>query len=77
METGKDRLVRALKAENISVVSTAGKQVKLHHGMVIEIEGPTLFKLLDDGHVVAPFADARELAGFIRMDWIHRDLTVK
>ncbi|MEL7163548.1 MAG: hypothetical protein AAFN92_22515 [Bacteroidota bacterium] len=74
MDAGKKDLLAALKAENVKVIGSSGKTVRLKHNFVVEIEGASLFKLLDDGYVVAPFASARELAGFVRMDLLQRGL---
>lgn len=77
MEEAKKKLLEALAEEGISLVVDAGKNLELAHRVTIEIEGVSLFKLLDDGYVVAPFSDPTELAGFIRMDWMHRSLEIK
>lgn len=71
---GKEALLAALRKEKITVVSSTDKRVVLAHNFKVEIEGPSLFKLLDDNHVVAPFGDARELAGFVKMDLAQRGL---
>lgn len=65
---GKTILLEALRTAGLNVVKTAGKSVYVHPHYLIEIEGPSLFKLLDDGYVVAPFGNATELAAFIAMD---------
>lgn len=74
MEAGTEKLLAALKAAKLEVLSIDGKYVKLAHEMLIEIENPSLFKLSEDGYVVAPFGDAEELAGFIYMDLSQRGL---
>ncbi|MEO0731379.1 MAG: hypothetical protein AAFZ52_00985 [Bacteroidota bacterium] len=74
MEAGKKELLAALRSEGIKVHGSSGKKVQLPHKFEVEIEGPALYKLLDDGYVVAPFGSARELAGFVRMDLIQRGL---
>jgi len=71
---GQESLLAALQAEKVTVVKTAGDKVYLKHKCVVKIEGPALYKLLDDGHVVAPFSSARELAGFVRMDFLQRGI---
>ena len=77
MEAGKATIIKALAKEGIGATSLDGKYIHLAHKTTIEVEGPSLFKLVDDGYVVAPFGDANELAGFILMDWTQRDLEIK
>lgn len=64
----KEFLLFALKHFDITVTSHDGKMVYMDMDYTIEIEGKNLFKLLQDGQVVAPFADVEELCQFIKMD---------
>jgi hypothetical protein len=72
MEAGKKKLLAALAEAQVAVIATEGRFVHLAHKVTIEVEGPSLFKLSEDGHSVAPFTSANEIAGFIQMDWIQR-----
>ena len=65
---GKDKLLAALQEHQLTIVEAPGKLVTLEYGYTVEIEGPELFKLSEEGYVVAPFNDARELAAFVRQD---------
>lgn len=64
----KDFLLFALNHFDIQVHSHEGKMVYLDMEYTIEIEGKNLYKLLQGGQVVAPFADVEELCNFIKMD---------
>ena len=57
-----------LEAAGLNVQTVRGKHLDLAHGYVIEVEGDTLFKLLHEGSVVAPFDEVDELIGFIKQD---------
>ena len=62
------QLTNALKASGIEILSIEGKHLQLVHAYQIEIENESLFKLLHDKKVVAPFDSLNELCEFIRMD---------
>ena len=64
----KEFLLFALAHFGIEAISQEGNLVMLEKGYTIEIEGENLFKLLQDGMVVAPFADVEALCQFIKMD---------
>ncbi len=64
----KDFLLFALKHFDIQVRSHEGKMIYIDMDYTIEIEGRNLYKLLQGGQVVAPFADVEELCNFIKMD---------
>ena len=64
----KEFLLFALAHFGIEAISQEGNLVMLEKGYTIEIEGENLFKLLQDGMVVAPFADVESLCQFIKMD---------
>ncbi|MES2773967.1 MAG: hypothetical protein V4722_07270 [Bacteroidota bacterium] len=60
-------LLEALKCYEIEVISITGKRVKLQGNFEIEVEANGMYKLMDDGYVVAPFGDLNELCRFILM----------
>ncbi len=64
----KEFLLFALDHFGIEVVAQQGHLITLEKGYAIEIEGKNLFKLLQGGQVVAPFADVEALCRFIKMD---------
>ena len=61
-------LLFGLQHFGIEVLEEKGKMLHLSHDSLIEIEGPSLFKLMHQGQVVAPFADVEELCHFIYQD---------
>ncbi|MGB3776816.1 MAG: hypothetical protein WA960_00550 [Tunicatimonas sp.] len=58
----------ALNHYGIAVLGSEQNTVQLAQGYQVEVEGPSLYKLLSDGAVVAPFADVDELCQFIKAD---------
>ncbi len=58
-------LLEALAFYNIEVLSVTGRMVKVQSSYEIEVEANGLYKLLDDGYIVAPFDDLNELCRFI------------
>jgi hypothetical protein len=58
-------LLEALAFYNIEVLSVTGRMVKVQSNYEIEVEANGLYKLLDDGYIVAPFDDLNELCRFI------------
>ena len=58
----------ALNHYGIAVLGSEQNVVQLTQGYQVEVEGPSLYKLLSDGAVVAPFADVDELCQFIKAD---------
>ena len=64
----KKILFSKLEDFDIQVNSHQGKMIYLTANYLIEIEGGNLFKLLQDGYVVAPFSDVEEMCQFIKMD---------
>ena len=64
----KEFLLFALAHFGIEAISQEGNLVMLEKGYAIEIEGKELFKLLQDGLVIAPFTDVEEICQFIKMD---------
>ncbi len=58
-------LLYALEYYGIAIERDEGKHVWLANGYSIEVEGTDLWKLYDNGKVIAPFADVDELCAFI------------
>ncbi|MGK2863057.1 MAG: hypothetical protein ACSLE0_14070, partial [Chitinophagaceae bacterium] len=54
-------LLEALKVYEIEVISIEGNRVKLQNNYEVEVEKNKLYKLIDDGYIVAPFSDMNEL----------------
>jgi hypothetical protein len=64
----KEFLLFALKHFNIGLEKVEGKYFHLEHGYLIEVEGPSLFKLMHEGYVIAPFSSVEQLCEFIKKD---------
>ena len=60
-------LLDALQFYEIEIVSVKGNNVRASRTFEIEVEKNGLYKLLDDGYVVAPFDDINELCRFMLM----------
>jgi hypothetical protein len=58
-------LLEALKFYEIEILSVVGTHVKVQNSYEIEVESNGLYKLLDDGYIIAPFDDLNELCRFI------------
>jgi hypothetical protein len=65
--TPQEILLEALKFYEIKIVSEKDNHVKIQNKFEIEVEDNGLYKLFDDGYVVAPFEDINELCRFILM----------
>lgn len=63
----KELLLLVLKGMEIEILHDEGKFVSVQNGYTIEVERKSLYKLLHNGQVVAPFADVVEMCGFIKM----------
>jgi hypothetical protein len=63
--TALEILLDALKFYEIEIISINGNRVKVQNKFEIEVESNGLYKLFDDGYVVAPFDDINELCRFI------------
>ena len=63
--TAQEILLEALKFYEIEIISVNGNRVKIQNYFEIEVEANGLYKLLDDGYIVAPFNDLNELCRFI------------
>ena len=61
-------LLFGLQHYELPLVREEGKMIYLEHDYQIAIEGPSLYKLLHEQQVVAPFASVEELCEFIVMD---------
>ena len=61
-------LLFGLKHYEIKLVEEKGNMLHLEHSYQIEIEGPSLFKLIHEGQVVAPFGGVEELCEFLKQD---------
>lgn len=64
----KEFLLFGLGHFDIPIKSQEGKYVETIGGYKIEIEGQRLYKLMQDGSVIAPFDDVEELCLFIKND---------
>ena len=63
--TALETLLEALKVYEIEVIAIEGNRVKLQHNYEVEVEKNKLYKLIDDGYIVAPFSDLNELCRFV------------
>ena len=63
--TALEILLGALDHYGIEIVSVRDNHIKAQNNFEIEVEANGLYKLLDDGYVVAPFDDVNELCRFI------------
>lgn len=63
--TSLEILLEALKVYEIEVIAIDGNRVKLKNNYMVEVEKNKLFKLIDDGYIIAPFNDLNELCRFI------------
>lgn len=68
LETIKETLRGLLVKNDLKVISDERKLIKLEKEYSIEIENASLFKLVHEGFVVAPFNDLNEMCNFIKMD---------
>ena len=59
-------LLEALKVYEIEVIAIEGNRVKLQNNYEVEVEKNKLYKLIDDGYIVAPFSDLNDLCRFIQ-----------
>ena len=58
-------LLKALKVNGIEVQSNDGKHVKVKDTYDIEVEANGMYKLKDEGYIIAPFDDASKLCRFL------------
>ncbi|MEM6629230.1 MAG: hypothetical protein AAF694_06135 [Bacteroidota bacterium] len=66
-------LLFGLQHFQLTVQKVEENKVFLLYGYEIEIEGPSLYKLTQEGLVIAPFSDVEDLCRFIAQDpvWNH------
>ncbi len=64
----KEFLLFALNHFDLEVIRHEGKMIYIKNNYTIEIERKKLFKLMQDGQVISPFADVEELCNFIKKD---------
>jgi hypothetical protein len=58
-------LLEALAFYAIEIIAVNGNHVKVQNKFEIEVEANGLYKLSDDGYIIAPFADLNDLCRFI------------
>jgi len=63
--TALEILLGALQFYEIEVLSVNRNHVKVQNNYEIEVEANGVYKLLDDGYIVAPFNDVNDLCRFI------------
>jgi len=63
--TALEILLGALQFYEIEVLSVNRNHVKVQNNYEIEVEANGMYKLLDDGYIVAPFNDVNDLCRFI------------
>jgi hypothetical protein len=65
--TAQENLLEALKFYGIEIISIEANHIQVQQNFEIEVEANGLYRLIDDGYVVAPFNDLNELCRFILM----------
>lgn len=65
--TPKEHLLLALAFYEIPVLEDKGQVVDVAHGYRIEVERGFLFRLSQQGKVIAPFDDLDDLCRFIQL----------
>jgi hypothetical protein len=63
----KDFLLFVLENYHFEIKTDRGNAIDLQNGYTIEIEGADLYRLLENGSVIAPFTDLDELCYFMKM----------
>ena len=58
-------LLGALYFYKIKIISINDNHLKLQNNYEVEVEANGLYKLYDDGYVVAPFTEVNDLCRFI------------
>ena len=58
-------LLEALQFYEIEILAVNENHVKVQNNYEVEVEANGLYKLLDDGYIVAPFDDINELCRVI------------
>jgi hypothetical protein len=65
--SGKDLILHALRVYGIHVIREDGNKVFTEADYCVEVEGPSLFKLSQDGYIIAPYNSVDELCQMIKM----------
>lgn len=63
----KDIVLHALRIYEITVTKEEGKYIYTEGDFCIEIENQNLFKLSQEGYVIAPYDDLDEMCRMIKM----------
>ncbi|MEM1220288.1 MAG: hypothetical protein AAGH79_15310 [Bacteroidota bacterium] len=58
----------ALTQANIPITKQDGKYFHLERAYIVEVEQNGIYKLTQQGKVIAPFADLQELCDFMLLD---------
>jgi hypothetical protein len=66
----KEILLGALSHYGIQVIAVSDSHVKIQNNLEVEVEQNGMYKLYDDGYVVAPFGDVNALCRFILSEFI-------
>jgi hypothetical protein len=66
LEDVKAYLRYAFGVYEIDIIKVEGNMIYLENNYSVEIENESLFKLLSEGLVIAPFDDVEELCLFIK-----------
>jgi hypothetical protein len=65
--TGKEILLNSLKVNGIEIVRQEDNKVFTESDFCIEVEGVQLYKLSQDGYIIAPYDNLDELCRMIKM----------
>lgn len=65
--SGKELLLRALQDSGIAVLRQEENKVFVENDYCVEVEGKNLFKLSQEGYIIAPYDDLNELCQMIKM----------
>jgi hypothetical protein len=64
----KELLLLVLNGMDIKILEERSNLIITEKGYAIEIEGKSLYKLIHEGKVIAPYSDIIELCNFIRLE---------
>lgn len=65
--SGKELLLRALQDSGIAVLRQEENKVFVENDYCVEVEGKNLFKLSQEGYIIAPYDDLNELCQMIKI----------
>jgi hypothetical protein len=65
--SGKELLLHALRVYGLAVIREDSNKIFTESDYCVEVEGPQLFKLSQDGYIVAPYDNVDELCQMIKM----------